>query len=164
MKIIIYLGAILFVLSGCLQQSAENQQSGNRSVVQQKSINPDIDTLCFERYSSLKKQDTASIMLIIEGNRASGRFSNFPYQKDARIGTISGSRAGNLIRGTWHYQQEGMQDSIQFEFKLQEDQLLQKATAFDQETGREVFSDTAAFRLVFDEVDCRRNDRRMRPN
>lgn len=164
MKVLFYLSAILIALSGCSQQPAGNQQSSESSLGQQESVDQDIDTICFERYSSPMKQDTASVMLVIQGTRVSGRFSNFPYQKDARVGTITGNKTGNVIRGTWRYQQEGMPDSIKFEFKLQNENLLQKATSFDQNTGREVLSDTAAFSLVFDKVNCQNNDPRMRKN
>ena len=162
MKISFYLPAILLGLSGCSQQPAGNQQTSESSIGQQESVNQ--DTICFERYSSPKKQDTTSVMLVIQGSRVSGRFSNFPYQKDARIGTITGTKTGNLISGVWRYQQEGMQDSIKFEFKLQNETLLQKATSFDQNIGREVLRDTAAFSLVFEKVNCQYNDPRMRKN
>ena len=164
MKILFYLPAFLLGLSGCSQQPAGNQQTADTSIAQQGTVIQDIDTICFERYSSLKKQDTASIMLVIQGSLVSGRFSNFPYQKDARIGTITGTQTGDIIKGIWRYRQEGMQDSIRFEFKIQNDKLLQKATTFDQITGREVLSDTAAFRLVFEKVNCQNNDPRMRKN
>lgn len=161
MKILLYLPAVLLALSACSRQPAGNQQTDS-SASPDVSIIQDTDTICFERYSSLKKLDTASIMMIIEGSSVSGRYSNYPYQKDARIGTITGTKSGDLIKGVWRYQQEGMPDSIKVEFKLQDDKLLQKATSFDQNTGREVLTDTAAFSLVFDKLNCQSNDPRMR--
>lgn len=164
MRVIFYLFVVITILSACSQQPAGSQKSGQISGAQEGSVIQDMDTICFERYSSLKKQDTASIMMIVDGSRVSGGFSNFPYQKDARIGTIEGTKTGNLIKGIWRYQQEGMKDSITIEFKLEGDKLLQKATAFDQNTGREVPSDTAAFRLLFDRINCQNIDHRMRRN
>lgn len=126
-----------------------------------KTIAPDgneesetIGTLCFNRYSGLKNQDTAFVKLVIDGDSVSGHFSNIPYEKDSRVGTIAGVKSGNLIKGIWSYQQEGMSDSIAFEFKLQDSILLQKETTYDLNTGREILLDTSGFTVEFVRVDC----------
>jgi hypothetical protein len=120
-----------------------------------------IDTICFERYSGSRNQDTASVRIIISGTRVNGDYSNFPYQKDARIGKISGTRSGDIIKGIWRYKQEGMIDSIPIEFKLQGDTMLQKKTTFNMESGREILPDTSNFTVLFKKIDCKRTDYRM---
>ena len=115
-----------------------------------------IDTLCFVRLSGLQSQDTTSLKMIIDGEIVSGQFATFPFQKDSRIGMISGVKTGEIIKGVWHYQQEGVDDSLAFEFMLQSDRLLQKQTSFDENTGREYLNDTASFRLEFQKQDCKR--------
>lgn len=113
-----------------------------------------VDTLCFARYSGLKNQDTAFVKLIIHGDKVSGNFSNIPYEKDSRIGTVTGVKSGSLIKGIWHYQQEGMHDSIAFEFKLEEHKLLQKTTSYNLNTGQEILTDTAGYDIEFSKGDC----------
>jgi len=120
------------------------------------------ETLCFERYSGNRNQDTASIRLVLKGNNVSGSYANIPYEKDARIGTISGTRSGNVMKGIWRFQQEGMSDSVGFEWKIEDDMLLQKQTGFDSSSGREVLSDTAAFSQEYLRVDCQSLNSRIR--
>lgn len=111
------------------------------------------DTLCFERISGLQKQDTASVSMIINGDKVAGHYENIPFEKDARKGTITGSRTRENISGVWVYSQEGIKDSINFEFKLQNDVLLQKPTSYDS-NGKEVLTDTASFSLAFQKANC----------
>lgn len=113
------------------------------------------DTLCFVRLSGLQSQDTTSLKLIIDGEKVGGQFASFPYQKDSRIGLISGIKTGEVIRATWYYQQEGMDDSLTVEFMLKDNKLLQKQSSFNQATGREYLSDTASFNLDFLKQECR---------
>jgi len=61
-----------------------------------------------------------------------------------------------VIKGIWKYQQEGINDSIPYEFKLQGDRLLQKETRYDTKTGREFLPDTADFNVEFSMTDCQR--------
>ncbi len=112
------------------------------------------DTLCFESYGGLQNQDTASIELILKGGEVSGKFSNFPYQKDKRVGLIRGTRTGDMIKGIWEYQQEGITDSINFEFKLQDSALLQKETRFNPATGKETLDQNCAFNKKFLRLNC----------
>ena len=161
MKNLSFLSLALFsVFAGCNQP--RNQQGKPEKTSHNKAINVEsIDTICFERYSGLKKQDTASVKMIISGTEVHGDYSNFPYQKDARIGKITGKKSGNEIKGFWRYMQEGMNDSIPFEFRLEGDKMLQKKTSFDAVTGRETLSDTSSFSILFDKVNCRNTDYRM---
>ena len=112
------------------------------------------DTLCFVRLTGLQSQDTTSLKVIINGEKVSGRFASFPYQKDSRIGLISGKKRGEIIRATWYYQQEGIDDSLAVEFMLKDNKLLQKQSTLNDITGREYLSDTASFSLEFQNRDC----------
>lgn len=139
------------MIAGCTQ-------SNSSKITEPKTSNAvhSIDTLCFSRYSGSKNQDTAVVRLIIDGDKVAGDFSNIPYEKDARIGTITGVRLNGVIKGIWKYQQEGINDSIPYEFKLQGDRLLQKETRYDTKTGREFLPDTADFNVEFSMTDCQR--------
>ncbi|MBC7914775.1 MAG: hypothetical protein H7Y07_11715 [Pyrinomonadaceae bacterium] len=114
------------------------------------------DTLCFERISGSQKRDTASICMIIDGDKVTGRYENIPFEKDARKGTIAGTKNDDTIIGKWVYWQEGMQDSINFAFKLQNNLLLQRETTYN-EAGKEVLTATASFSLGFKKTDCNKN-------
>ena len=161
MKIYIGVFGLLFAIIGC----GENENSGakvNRiPSVDETSIAVTSDILCFERYSGNRNQDTASIALVINDNEVTGKYANIPYEKDARVGTISGTRSADIIKGVWKFQQEGMNDSLAFEFKLGAEYLLQKPTSFDPNTGRETLADTASFSLKYTKVDCRAVNARL---
>ena len=150
MKRPLFFLVFLMALGACTQ----NSQPADHTA----SVGPEAaiasDTLCFQRYSGLTSQDTASVKLIIEENEVRGQYSNLPHEKDSRVGTIAGIKNGDLIKGMWYYQQEGMDDSLAVEFKLQDDKLLQKNTSFDMKTGREFLSDTATFNLEYRKIDC----------
>ena len=79
---------------------------------------------------------------------------NMPYEKDQRSGTIHGKKEGHTINAMWTYMQEGMKDSIKVSFRLEKDQLLQKASAFDPQKGREILPDSSTYQIRFDKVDC----------
>jgi hypothetical protein len=149
---------MVLAISSCTQNAGKSGSLANKN-----NITDDIvDTLCFERYSGMKNQDTASISIVIHGNGIRGIYSNFPYEKDSRKGIIIGSKTGETITGMWTYTQEGMTDSIRVEFKLKEDALFQKQTSFDLQSGRETIADTASFRLKYVMINCHNADSRMR--
>jgi hypothetical protein len=117
------------------------------------------NVFCFDRYSGLKNQDTSAVTLVIKANSVSGLYSDYPYQKDARVGTITGTKNGDTIKGVWRYQQEGIEDSIRFEFILQGRRMLQRNTSLDMHSGREFLSDTAAFSRIYMQVSCENRQR-----
>ena len=160
MKRPVILFAFLWTLGACTQT---NQPSDHTASVESEAAIVS-DTLCFQRYSGLTNQDTASVKLIIDGNNVTGQYTNLPHEKDGRFGSITGIKTGDLIKGMWRYQQEGMDDSIGFEFKLQDDKLLQKNTSFDMNTGREFLSDTASFSLKYVKIACETVDFPARRN
>jgi predicted small lipoprotein YifL len=156
MKTFVLLTLLIITLAACGSNGNIKLRGENATI-----LNPDsgatksIDTLCFERYSGLQKQDTASISIIINGNDVTGRYANYPYEKDSRVGTVVGIKSGNFIKGTWRFQQEGMNDTIGFEFELEGNSLRQKQTSYDANSGREVIADTATFNLEFIKRDCK---------
>ncbi|NEU09085.1 hypothetical protein GZH53_12235 [Flavihumibacter sp. R14] len=162
MKIYFGVFALLFATTGCSQNENRETEVSNKAVVEETSVSATSDTLCYERYSGNRNQDTASIALVINDNTVTGSYENIPYQKDARKGTLSGIRSGDIIKGIWRFQQEGMNDSIPFEFKLDKEDLLQKPTSFDVTTGRETLADTASFSLKFTKIDCKAVNPRIR--
>ncbi|WP_276348029.1 hypothetical protein [Daejeonella sp. JGW-45] len=112
-------------------------------------------TMCFQKLAGTANQDTTSLKLIIDGDKVTGDFGHYPKEKDKRVGTISAIKDGELIKGQWIYMQEGMNDTLQVEFKLDGDKLVQKNYTVDPKTGREVFSEASVFNIEFDKIDCR---------
>ena len=153
---------LVFVITGCTQTGTVKLTGDSTRQEEGAAMSAITETLCFERYSGNSNQDTASIRMVLQDNIVTGRYANIPYQKDARIGTISGTRSGNVIRGTWRFQQEGITDSMSFEFKIEGDKLLQKQTRIDRSSGRELVSDTADFSLVYLRSDCEAINSRIR--
>ena len=154
MNHIVFILMFSFFASACSQNT---EQSDKNNPVYTK-----VDTLCFERYSGAKDQDTASISLIINGDQVNGSYSNYPFEKDARRGMIKGRKAGNDITGTWHYTQEGIADSVAFHFRLEENYLMQKQSNFDLKTGREYLADTAILKLKYMSIRCRKSRSRFK--
>ena len=149
MNRILLLSVIILALVACTQSNNVQVTKFDAKETSQRT-----DTLCFNRYSGLKNQDTAFIKLIIEGDKVRGYFRNIPYEKDSRKGIVSGVKTGNHIKGMWHYQQEGVADSIAYEFKLHDTKLFQKETSYDATSGREFLSDSAKFNVEFSKGDC----------
>lgn len=162
MKVYFGVYALLVAMVGCGQNEKSVEQASDTTLMEKTPLAATSDTLCYERYSGSRNQDTASIMLFINGNKVTGRYANIPFEKDARKGTLSGIRSGDMIKGTWRFQQEGVSDSLPFEFKLDTDHLLQRATSFDRNTGRETLADTASFSLKFTKLDCKAVNNRIR--
>ena len=138
-----------FTMYSCGNNNANNNASSEKPTAELQ-----YDTLCFQKVSGNSSQDTATIQLLIQGETVTGRFSNVPFEKDARVGTLSGTKKNELIMGTWTFSQEGMADSMQVEFKLSGNNLLQKEYKIDSKTGREVLTGSSKFSIVFDKIRC----------
>ncbi len=112
-------------------------------------------TLCFQRLSGTANQDTTSLKLFLEGAKVTGDFGHYPAEKDKRMGKIIASQNGELIKGIWIYMQEGINDTLPVEFKIDGDNLVQKNYTINSKTGREVFSEASAFNIEFDRISCK---------
>ena len=120
----------------------------------ESSTGPVSQRLCFQKLAGKANQDTTNLSLLINGDLVSGDFANYPKEKDKRVGKITASKKDDLIKGVWIYMQEGMNDTLQVEFKLSGDKLVQKNYSIDPKTGREVFSEASVFNIEFSKVDC----------
>ncbi|MDB5012887.1 MAG: hypothetical protein JWQ25_1089 [Daejeonella sp.] len=146
---------LIVLVAVSMLYSCSNNHSNNKSASEKPTSELRYDTLCFQKVSGISGQDTATIQLLIHGESVSGRFSNVPSEKDARIGTLTGIKKNDVIMGIWAYSQEGMADSLQIEFKLSGNTLLQKDFKIDRKTGREVITDSSKFSIVFNKIKCR---------
>ncbi|QCR22274.1 hypothetical protein [Pontibacter sp. SGAir0037] len=109
---------------------------------------------CFQSVSGNQHQDTAWVQLEIKEENITGYFTNQLFEKDARRGTIQGSRKGNEIKATWTFSQEGRQDTLPVHFKLENNKLFQKPYSYNSATGREFIADSSSYAIRFDALDC----------
>lgn len=151
-KLFILLVASLGIAACNTKTKTEN--TGQTSAAGSDAVKTMSQTICFQKLSGTTNQDTASIQFIIDGEQVSGNFSNIPYEKDSRVGTIRATMNGDLIKGVWIYMQEGMNDTLDVEFKLSDDKLIQKNYTIDPKTGQEVFSEGAVFNIEYAKVNC----------
>lgn len=119
-----------------------------QSTVQTSSA-PTATSLCFLRTEGKNNQDSTSIELVVKGNKVSGQMNWMPYQKDSRKGKLDGVIAGDTIKATWAFMQEGMTDTLGLKFKLDNDQLTQKPLKLNIKTGREQTDESAGYRLTY---------------
>lgn len=138
-----------FLLFACNSSPVQNQSTDlvNRETATDSSM------LCFQH---AENRDTSTVQLIIKGSLVEGEFSHVPFEKDARRGTIHATKKADLIIGRWRYMQEGVMDSLDVEFKLKDNQLLQKEFGIDMQTGRQVLKDTSSFNIHFSAIDCKK--------
>lgn len=154
----------LIVLAICLSActNSSNQNTSNTGDTVKKNTVPQVETLCFLHTEGLKNQDTSYVQLVINDDKITGVFAHLPYEKDSRIGTLLGSRQDNMIKGIWVYMQEGMQDTLDVEFKLDNNRLMQKNYSVDTKTGRQFLSDTSAFKMEYNTIDCEKLPARLK--
>ena len=138
---------IIFLLASCKSSPDKQEHALADSTAS-------VQKLCFLSVSGSTMQDTAILRLRIEGEQVEGEFENRIYEKDARKGTISGELRNKVIKGTWHYMQEGKQDSLPVAFLLSDGKLMQKNYTIDPETGTELFLEGEPFSIQFEKTNC----------
>lgn len=150
------LAALLF--AAC--SSPSNKTSGKGTVVAGDTLakssatattnqTATISSLCFLRTEGKTNQDTTSIELVVKGNKVTGVMNWLPYQKDSRKGTLDGTFKGDTINAVWTFMQEGMKDTLNLKFKLDNDQLAQKPLKLNAKTGREQTDLSAGYTLEY---------------
>lgn len=154
MKRIFIIFTAVFSITACTA-NLSNEGKKADTVLSSGTSGNSQETLCFQKLSGTSNQDTARIKLTFEADQVSGDFSNIPFEKDSRIGTIRAKMDGDLIKGLWIYMQEGMSDTLEVEFKLMDKKLVQKNYTIDAGTGREVISEASVFNIEFPQVECR---------
>ncbi len=158
MKAFILCCTVSLAIVSC--SSNQNKQSKTDTVVAGDTLakaksttetnnTPTVSSLCFLRTDGKSNQDSTSIELVIKGNKVSGQMNWMPYQKDSRKGKLDGVIAGDTIKATWAFMQEGMTDTLGLKFKLDKDQLTQKPLKLNTKTGREQTDESAGYSLSF---------------
>ncbi len=148
-KIITITCCFVFTLLACKSNSnSKNTNSGNKetsgsAVMETESC-----------YLMTMGKDTATVKLVFKADSVFGSLNQSYYEKDSRKGTLQGTKNNETIKAIWTYMQEGMEDTLATEFKIEGKKLRQKAYKIDPKSGRELLSDTAKFDKVYDKVNC----------
>ncbi|NCD69667.1 hypothetical protein [Mucilaginibacter agri] len=140
--------------------SPDNKQSATDTVVagdtlaksattEKTNDTPTTSSLCFLRTEGKNNKDSTSIELVIKGSEVTGQMNWLPYQKDSRKGTLKGTKTGDIIAAQWSFMQEGMQDTLNLKFKLQDTLLMQKPLKLNTKTGREETDDSKDYSVSY---------------
>ena len=153
MKLIISLFVVFCGLTACTGSNNNTAVSEHTDTIAGKDPGG-IETLCFRRLEGTANQDTSYAQIVINNDKVTGILATIPFEKDSRIGTLLGTRENDMIKGVWVYMQEGMQDTLDVEFKLDADRLVQKSFSVDPKTGRQFLDDKGSFSIEFNKIDC----------
>ena len=146
---------ILFAIYACNFSEKENQTTAStirKAPTKTKAINT--VNLCFRQVTGWQNQDTAWIVLHINGQQVTGSYVNLPFEKDVRRGTLRGTKKEKEISALWSFMQEGQLDSLPVQFKLTNNQLRQKPFSYNKDTGRKYLADTTSYSVIFQETNC----------
>jgi len=109
---------------------------------------------CFLHTEGTSQQDSSFIRLTLKGNAVEGTYNWFPEGKDSRQGTLNGKKYGDTLDVTWTYMQEGSQDTLHTRFTLKGDRLAQQPFTVDEQNGRQLLDERAAFSIEYDKINC----------
>lgn len=147
--------AFLSLLLSC-DNDDDRTETANKAMEAADTVTThDIGTLCYLATNEAKNRDTLSVKLHISDEHVGGSMMYQYFEKDKRAGTLTGTKKDGIIKAEWTYMQEGLQDSMDVVFKLEDGRLQQKTTSFDKATGREYTPEDAPFTRVYEQTDCR---------
>ncbi|WP_157278962.1 hypothetical protein [Olivibacter sitiensis] len=109
---------------------------------------------CFMDISGNQKKDTTRVHISLLGSKVMGNMEHLPFEKDKKVGTLEGKKTGDTLYLKWYYEQEGIKDSVNTVFLIQNNQLRQKPFSYDRETGKAYTAKEAKFLLSYKSVPC----------
>lgn len=145
-KYVLILTVILFAACG---EEADN--AGNLKAVKQPKVKE--RSYCYLRTDGTNNQDTEAIHIIVKNDSVSGEMKYLPHEKDARVGTLTGIKVGDVIKADWLCQQEGMEFTVQVGLKMKRNKVLQQVSAFNDK-GEEYLPTNAEYKWEYKEVNC----------
>ena len=148
MKYIILVFAAAFILSSCSSNSDKADVADTVTATPVKA--PLAHALCFLRTEG---RDSTSIEMVIKDNKVTGLMNWMPYEKDSRKGKLAGTIKNDTIDVVWSFMQEGMTDTLNLHFKLDNIRLWQKPLIFNKQTGREQTDASSGYTLSYATAD-----------
>jgi hypothetical protein len=150
MKPIILILAIAVAITSCKSTGDKSEAASIDTLAATPAPRtPNAHALCFLRTEGNNNQDTTSIELVIKNNKVTGLMNWMPYEKDSRKGKLEGTIKDDIIQVVWSFVQEGITDTMELQFKLQNNTLLQKPLKADPKTGRQQTDETADYTLAY---------------
>jgi hypothetical protein len=148
---------ISLAVFSCQTKTDSQTQTPADTVATTEAVVP--QKLCFLLTEGDKNQDSTKVSLTIDGTDVTGDMAWLPYEKDGAIGTIKGTKEGDIIKGTYSYTIEGSEQTEEVEFKLENDQLLKKEGELTEKvanSGNLIFKDSSkdVFKTILKKVDC----------
>ena len=146
------------LLNACNQQEQRKKHANwvdttFKSDAAVQDISKKVQEQCFLSLSGNNK-DSSFVSLSILGDKIIGKHSWIPFEKDGRMGTITGTKKGDTIDVVWEFMQEGMKDTLRTVFLLKDDQLKQKPFSVDNKNGRQITDDKSAFTVIYNKINC----------
>lgn len=154
--IITKFGLLTLLMCACSCTNTEKTATGT-TVSDSSSLGntPEIEqAFCFRKVSGLQNKDTLFIKLNIDKHKVIGEMSNSIYEKDARKGKLDGELNDNNIKALWTYVQEGTTDTLQIEFRLKDQELLQRPLVYNRKSGRQQTDKNSIDWIIVPKVDC----------
>lgn len=152
MKSIILILAAAVIITSCNSTGDKSEASSIdtlSNIGTPTNRTPNAHALCFLRTEGKNNQDTTSIELVIKDNRVNGLMNWMPYQKDSRKGKLHGTIKNDTIQAVWSFMQEGMTDTLNLQFRLKNNQLMQKPLKVNTTTGRQQTDNAADYTLTY---------------
>ncbi|GAB2972903.1 hypothetical protein GCM10027049_03520 [Mucilaginibacter puniceus] len=154
MKHIIFILAIAVIITSCNATGDKSEAALSDTLTAAPAPRtPNAQALCFLRTEGNNNQDTTSIELVIKNNKVTGIMNWMPYQKDNRMGKLQGDIKNDTIEVVWTFIQEGMTDTLNLQFKLDNNHLLQKPLKLNEKTGRQQTDKSADYTLAYNTSD-----------
>ncbi|MFY8019733.1 MAG: hypothetical protein ACOVP1_00995 [Bacteroidia bacterium] len=141
---------VLFSLALLIACSSNEQKAETKSPIKRD------EKLCFLLTEGLKNEDSTSLQIHIQDTLVTGYYSIIPYEKDASIGSISGTIKDSIIECVYSYTQEGIDSKENQIWKLQNDKILLKTApgTYDEQGNIVYDSSQFEFNFILYKVDC----------
>lgn len=149
MKHILLFFAAVCVLASCTSKN-DTASDGSDSLTVAQTKKPLAHALCFLRTEG---KDSTSIELVIKDDKVTGQMNWMPYEKDSRKGKLAGTINNDTVDVVWSFMQEGMTDTLNLQFKLDDTKLWQKPLKFNQQSGREQTDASSGYTLQYATAD-----------
>lgn len=150
MKPIIFILVVAVIITSCNSAGDKSEAAALDTLTTARAPRtPNAHALCFLRTDGNNNRDTTSIELVIKDDKITGLMNWMPYQKDSRKGKLQGTIKNDSIQAIWSFMQEGMTDTLNLQFKLQNNNLLQKPLKVDPKSGRQQTDKAADYTLAY---------------
>jgi hypothetical protein len=109
---------------------------------------------CFRKISGIQNRDTLEMSFRITGKSIQGELRQAIFEKDQRIGPISGEWNGRLFRVAWFYQQEGIRDTLPVQFLITPAGVLMAPLGEGEKTGGQAANIDTGNWITIQQVSC----------